>query len=949
MRVRSLRLIPTLASIALRRLWANAGLALCALLALVVAVALAVSVPVYAEAASLRVLQDELARQEAQQGRSPFALLARYVASQNQNRTLPWSAVAAADTLFSGGGLATLGPPLVGLARHARSEPLRLALPATGGAPSSKTVSLGFLTGLDGQVRRSAGELPAPATTLDTPIDALISGALANEVGLNVGDELRVLATVRGRTIALPLRVAGVWEPINPRDPAWPLQTDSFRDMLLLDEASFTGPVASALETPVSQVLWYARLDPGTLTPTQAAPLLGQVEQLRAAAASALPGLRIEQGPAEPLSRYRRAADRLTLQLAVVAAPTLALVMAFVVLVAGLLAQRQAAEVALLKTRGVADSQLLAIAASEWLLLGAVALLVGPGIGLMVARVIAATASFLELDPTLPPLAGGMTTSAWGAALLVVALAVCAALVPTAAATRRTLADNQRRRARALRAPAWQRIALDGFLLLLALIGLFLLRQGNPVLGGRDPVANPLLLAVPTLLCLSLGLLVVRLVPHLFALLAHIASVPNWVGPLLALRTLARQPESYRGALFLLVLTLSLASVSASVAATADTTLHAAISYRVGAQTQLIETGESTETPEPGGQAPERRDIREEPRFLFVPVSERLTVPGIVAASRVGHYAASLRLGGVATTAQLIGVDRLTLPQVAPRFDPTWADGESLGGLMNRLAATPNGVLVSRSALERGLRLGDRLAVTAELFGDRRELTLLVVGVVDLWPGVNPQEGPILVMNLDALFDQMGGQYPFNVWIARDPAVPLASLSSGVRQLGVNLVDVLDTEELTRAEQARPQRQGMFGMLSVGFVGAGGLALTSFVLGALLTARRRSVELGTLRALGLGSRPVLGALLLEQGSIILAGLGGGLLVGVVTVLLVVPAMTVRAGPWPGMPPVPTVQPWGELALLALVAAVALVVTLLALVAIQARLRLAEAVKLSEVA
>jgi putative ABC transport system permease protein len=913
------------------------------------AVALAVSVPVYAEASSLRVLQDELARQEAQQGRSPFALLARYVASQNQNRTLTWEAVAPADALLSGGALAALGPPLVGFARHARSEPLRLALPAAGGAPTGKSVSLGFLDGLDAQLRLVGGEKPAPAASLDAPADTLVSRALADEIGLNVGDELRTLATVRGQAIALPLRVAGVWEPINPRDPAWPLQADSFRDVLLVNEATFSGPVAVALETPVSQVLWYARLDPGTLTPSQAAPLLGRVERLRAEAASALPGLRIEQGPTEPLRRYRSAADSLTLQLVAVATPTLALVVAFVVLVAGLLAQRQSAEVALLKTRGVGDGQILAIAAVEWLLLGAVALLAGPGLGLLVAGVVARTASFLQLDATLPFLALGLTTGAWGAGLLVVVLALVAALVPTAVATRRTLAESQRRRARALRLPGWQRAALDMVLLLIALVGLFLLRQGSPLLGGRDPVANPLLLAVPTLLCLSLGLLLVRLVPQIFALLAHFSAGSAWMGPLLALRTLARQPESYRGALLLLVLTLSLASVSASVAATADTALHTAIGYRVGAQTQLIETGASTETPQPGGQAPERRDIREEPRFLFVPVGEHLTVPGITAASRVGQYAASVRLGGVATGAQLVGIDRITLPAVAPGFDPAWAGGESLGALMNRLAATPDGVLVSRFTLERGLRVGDRLPITAELFGDRRELSLQVVGAMDLWPGINPQDGPILVMNLDALFDQMGGQYPFDVWIARDPDVPLPSVASGVRQLGVNLVDVLDAEELTRAEQARPQRQGLFGMLSVGFVAAGGLALTSFVLGALITARQRAVELGTLRALGLGGGPVLGALLLEQSAIVLAGLVGGLLVGVITVLLVVPAMTVGAGPWPGVPPVPTVQPWGEIGLLALGTAAALGVALLALIVIQSRLRLAEAVKLGEVA
>jgi putative ABC transport system permease protein len=56
---------------AIKRLRANIGLALCALIALLAAVALSVSVPIYAEGASLRLLQSTLAKQEGQTNRRP--------------------------------------------------------------------------------------------------------------------------------------------------------------------------------------------------------------------------------------------------------------------------------------------------------------------------------------------------------------------------------------------------------------------------------------------------------------------------------------------------------------------------------------------------------------------------------------------------------------------------------------------------------------------------------------------------------------------------------------------------------------------------------------------------------------------------------------------------------------------------------------------------------------
>src|SRR5918912_920337 len=101
---------------ALQRLRSNFGLALCSLIALLAAVALSVSIPVYAEAASLRLLKGEIARQEQQNNRSAFALLFQYVGSWNGS--LEWDRVKPADLYISGPGLRRLQLPLRGLARY---------------------------------------------------------------------------------------------------------------------------------------------------------------------------------------------------------------------------------------------------------------------------------------------------------------------------------------------------------------------------------------------------------------------------------------------------------------------------------------------------------------------------------------------------------------------------------------------------------------------------------------------------------------------------------------------------------------------------------------------------------------------------------------------------------------------------------------------------------------
>ncbi|GAB4197843.1 MAG: hypothetical protein OHK0022_16480 [Roseiflexaceae bacterium] len=942
---------------ALKRLRANAGLALCALIALLAAVALSVSVPVYAEAASLRLLRAELAKQEQQDQRSAFALLFRYFVS-GSNRQLEWERVKPADDFIRGQGLAQLGLPTASLSRYVRTDPLRLLLPDSAGAenPFLKNVSLGFLTGMDRKMRIVDGVAPQPSKDIKQTVDVMIARELADEMGINVGDRLNLVASA-GRVVSIPVRVSGLWEPIDARDPGWAYPPTSFKDVLFVPEETFTGPAAAALRGEVAQVYWFAQLDGENLSAAQAMPLLSRIESVRAQAAGIVQGLRLEQSPARALTLYQRSADELTVQLFVFSVPILALVLYFAALVATLLVNRQRGEIALLKTRGVRDAQILGIYVVEWLLLGAAALAVGPTIGLGFAEFMGRTRSFLQLAEQGEGLPLVLTWSSLRYGVAAVALATVAALIPALVATRRTLVDEQQQSARVVRKPFWQRFYLDFLLLIPPVYGIYQLRTTGGIqvggLRGADLLSNPLLVLVPVLLCFSLGLIAVRIIPMLLELLARLAAGPSWVAPLVALRALARQPGSYRGPLLLLILTLSLAAFSASMAATLDGALRLAITYQVGAPTQLLETGESTEQRQPGqpGQPnpPNRRDIQEEARFLFVPVSDHLTVPGIQAATRVGDYAdTTIQLGGAVQSAQLVGIDRIDFPNVIAHFDREWADGQSLGALMNMLARQSDGVIVSRQVLDKGLKVGDTLPAVLRLYGDQREVRFKIIAVVDLWPGFYPDDKkPLMVANLDYIFDQMGGQYPYDVWIKRDLEVPIASIMSGVRGLGITLVDVLDAATLIQNEQTQPRRQGLFGILSVGFIAAGLLTLLGFLLSAIITARRRAIELGVLRALGLGGANVAVALVVEQVVLVAAGIGAGTGIGLLAATLVVPLLQVSVGPRPGTPSYPPQIAWDQVTLIYLVFAAALLITLFALAWIMGRMRLFQAVKLGD--
>lgn len=951
---------------ALKRLRANWGLTLCALIALTAAVALAMSIPMYAEASNLRLLKDEIQKQEERNNRSAFALLFQYIGSWNG--ALEWDKVKPADDYISGRGLDSLRLPLHGLGRYVTTDILKLYLPQSSATENQylKDIKLGFLSGMDGQIKIVDGERPKAASGITDAVEVMVSRDMADEVGINVGDSFSVVGSAGSKVVSIPIRVSAIWQAVNPEDPAWFYPTSSFKDVILLNEQSYTGPVAAALQKEVGLVIWFARMDGSGLNADNAGLLLSRVERVRARASGAVPGLKLVQSPAEALGRYQTGVSTLTNQLLVFSVPILALVLYFAALVASLLLGRQRAEIALLKTRGVRDAQILGISVVEWLLIGGSALALGAPLALTFAQFMGRTVSFLNISNDVAPLTISVNDNAWGYGLVAVGLAMLAALVPAAFATRRTLVDEQQQAARSVRPPFWQRYFLDVLLLLPPIYGIYQLqRTGGLQLGsvaGSDPFSNPLLVLVPVLLCFALGLLAVRIIPWVFELLARAARGPRWVGPLVAFQALARQPGNYRGPLLLLVLTLSLATFSASMAATLDGAMRAAINYKIGAQTQLLETGESTEQSSggqnggggggggggSGGGTPDKKDIQKEPRFLFVPVTEHLTVSGVKAASRVGIYdETSVNLGGASKQVQLLGIDRINFPQVITGFPKQWGDGQSLGALMNLLARNADGVIVSKDMLAAGLNIGDTIPASVKIAGDQREVKFRIIAATDLWPGFYPQDAPIMVANLDYIFDSMGGQYPYDVWIAREPGAKVTDIMNGVRGLGITVVDAVDAQEQIAAEQAKPQRQGLFGLLSVGFITSGGLTLIGFLLASLITARRRSIELGVLRALGLSGLQVGLALVLEQVTLVIAGLAAGTGIGLAVSAYVVPLFQVGIPPHPGTPSFQPLIAWDQVTIIYLVFGAALTLTLLALAWSLGRLRLFQAVKLGD--
>lgn len=941
------------------------GLVLARLAGFVAAIALVVSIPLYADAVGYRVLRTELEPDAEGTRRPPFAyLFSRFstdgpIAAEDYRR---------ADTYFNTGAERDLGLATDEYARYVTTDKLQLH-PSEDGQyrvdGQLGFLAIGFASGIAEKVQIIEGAFPKPSMGGDEPAQVMIHQSLADELGLQIGEQYRVRAPRGGQNrLGLPITISGVWRAVNENDPYWFIRPQSLQDVALLPEESFESRILQPFPTAIYQSLWYFVLDGSEVRSRHAPELLGRLESTERRAAQLLPQTRLRVSPADALERHYRQVQLLTLSLVVFALPILGLIAYFIVMITGMVVQRQQNEIAVLHSRGASRTEVLGIYLLEGLGLGLVALVLGVLLGRYAATLMGWTRSFLDFVPR-SDVPVEYSPEGFQAAVLVVVLTLVASLLPAFSAAGLTIISYKQERARSIGRPLWQRLYLDVLLLLIAYYGYRQLQARGTVsflgrgMPGGDPFSNPLLILTPALWLLALALLSVRLFPLLMGLIADVVGRLRGVSSLLALRYLTRTPRAYTSPVLLLILTLSLAAFTASMAKTLDSHLTDQVEYEVGADMRVTDLGESTEAsagPAGAGGGTEGEEGQEaeaveqpEPtgaKYLFLPVTEYLKIPGVTGATRVSRSDTQATFEDNSSSGTLLGIDRLDFPAVAE-----WRDDyapASLGALMNALAVRPEALLVSRNFMqEHNASVGDRVTLQLRDVGEAKPVPFVIGGVVDYFPTVYPEDGAFFVANLDYVFQQQGSEFPYDVWLQTTPGTTREQVELGITRLDLRSLVSGEAPKAIVAAQDRPERQGLYGLLSVGFLTSALLTGLGFLFYSLISFQRRYIELGMLRAIGLSVRQMAILLVWEQALIVGVGILAGTLLGVGVSQYFIPFLQVRSGEHPQTPPFEVLIAWDQIRLIYLIFAVLLGLALGLVAVFLLRLKIFRAVKLGE--
>jgi putative ABC transport system permease protein len=741
------------------------------------------------------------------------------------------------------------------------------------GSRTATIMTLRFQPGALERVRFVSGRPPAAGTEVlrDDPsgdarqvYEVALSVATARRIGVAVGDLLRLDPDTRDPSavrypIPAAVRVVGIFDVVDPADPAWfgdhRLQTPGIRaysnelqyvDALgLLSPAAYPRLIASTSEPWSLNVDWRLDVDPSRITGPPTDTLLADLRRLAVLFPAGATGTTAEARTdltrviGAHVARWRSAA----LVLAVAALGTAIVGLAALALVARLAARRRRQTVTLWIARGATRRQVAAASALE------AALVVLPAALLAIAVAIAA----------LPD--GGPLMVAAGLAL-VVALAAGALLVGADLALARSSASAT---PTGIPGRPSRRGALEATIVLLALAGVLVLRQrAAPSASGAVGVLaqpDPFMAAVPALVGVAAGLIVVR--GFRFPMRAVAAVAPRWRGivPALAIRRATRGSAS-AAILLVLMATTTVATFAAATLAHLDEAASRIAWHDVGADLHV-----SVPTP------------------AFPAGVDLADVPGVAAVA--GIYRASVPLGVHGASVELLAVDPAALARVVAGTPADATLGPDLGASPS--VALP--AIVSAGLV--GPAPAPAPTTELDLSVDGRRVVATAVATMPTVPTIPLDTPAFVVVSRPLLESAIGHPLPTTDALVRAPAVGAAAFRTAIAsQLPAATVDGrVETEASIRHS---PIVDAVAAGILLAAAAAAAYAAVALVAALALASAARATETAHLRTLGLSARQSIGLVIVEHLPAVAVAFVAGAVLGLATFAVVEPGLGLDA-------------------------------------------------------
>lgn len=813
------------------------------------------------------------------------------------------------------------------------------------------------LSDMEGKVRMIHGHFPsAEMVEYDGEMfyEVIINASTMKEMSLSMDQKWYLALTgttlVKNPETRIPVKVVGVFEPVDASDPYWYMDESTYINNFFMNYDALKTNFSENFDY-IGGSVWYYAFDYTQIDIKDIHQLIDSIntqkEQYAALGANVsftMPALKTMEG-------YLAREKTLNILLWILIVPVLVMLSFYIFMVSRLKLENEANEIAVLKSRGASTGQIFRGYIMEWGLLSGVALLAGPPLGYLLCRILGSSNGFMEfvnrtaLKLTLSPVS-------YLYVLLAMLLFAVSMLAPAYKASKITIVEyKQRTSTRKKKAPLWQLLGVDVILIGIALYGFWKFTDLQSTLTTGDASVSdmgtdPLTFALSSLFLLGAGLLFLRFYPYIVRFIFFLGR--KFWSPVLysSFIRVSRSRGKEIFVMLFIIYSISTGLFSANAARTLNTNGEDRVRYAAAVDGKVLinwsgadlSEGSTTDSTQVTGSynIPNMNKFRE--------------ISGIEAATTVSlPKANSYTLSGSSAA-------KLTVMGIEPSSfgETVWMRDDLLdyhiNEYLNLINGAPNAVILS-SDLKEKYAVGDTVTIRCSEQGN---LSCVVYAFVDYWPGFEkttydangaPVQNTLAVINLDTLQKV----FPFDgyqIWFKRAENSTIANLDYGIKQV-VNVTNILWTSQDLVKLKNDPMLQGINGMLTLVFIITMVITTIGFLIYWILSIYSRTLQFGIFRAMGIRLRSIIAMIISEQVLISVCAIFVGILLGALTSYLFVPLFqTVTAVSEQTLPFVVVYQRGDYLKIYAVIG-VMLVGATLVLSRIIASMKMDQALKLGE--
>ncbi len=589
-----------------------------------------------------------------------------------------------------------------------------------------------------------------------------------------------------------------------------------------------------------------------------------------------------------PIATFIEKKEKLDIMLWSLYSPVMFMLAFYLYMAANLIIDRQKTEISVLRSRGASRWQIMCVFAVESIILGLLALAVGPFIGIYFTKILGASSGFLEFVQR-SSLQVAMNSTSYKIAAAAVLGSIILILVPAFLATRISIVGHKQQLARSGKMSFWHKTFID---IILLGTSIYLLYRFNKNLDqlkelALDPNAiqvDPLLFFMPAIFSLGCGLFALRIYPWFIKLIFWLGK--RWWTPALysTLLQISRSSSQYLTIKVFLIMTIAMGLFSANAARTINGNMEDKIHYTTGSDIQLsIHWDNDAPPPPPPGGGPQA--AAESDAGITVPKRVSYTEPPFITMTELAGVETAARVfkkddahfnsdGGQDVTT-LYGIDTYDFGKVAWMRDGLLR--YPMNSYLNLIASDPKAVLISRSIADKyKVKPGDRISAN---WSGLDYAGFIVYGIIDYWPGWNPlpvggaseenetennvRKPNLIVGHLSYIQNHLALE-PYQVWIKLKEGASSKLIYDDLVKKEVPVEEMVDANQQLIRSKNDPFRLAINGVMTLGFVISMMISFFGFLLFWVLTLAGRTLQYGILRAMGISFLQIIGMLLSEQ-------------------------------------------------------------------------------------